>query len=145
MALQGSRPYFLRAVNDWILDQGLTPYLLVDASWPGADVPLAYVEDGRIVLNINPSAVRDLLLANEEVSFSARFSGTTHWIRAPIGAVLGIYARENGEGLFFDAEEYNPDPEPTLASVPTAAPADKPAADKPAASSKPRPSLRVVK
>lgn len=143
MALLGSRPYFMRAVNEWILDQGLTPYLLVDANWPGAEVPLAYIEDGRIVLNINPSAVRDLLLANEEVSFSARFSGQTHWIRAPIGAVLGIYARENGEGLFFDADEYSPEPEPTLASVPNAADSsDAPAST---AGSKPRPTLRVVK
>lgn len=140
MTLAGSRPYFVRAIYDWIVDQGLTPYLLVDAEWPGVFVPRAYVEEGRIVLNIKPSAVRDLLLENEAVSFSARFAGQTELILAPIGSVLGLYARENGEGLFFDAAEYPRDPSP----APTAGVADEAAA--PAASTgKTRPTLRVVK
>ncbi len=135
MALKGTRPYLVRAINEWIIDQGWTPHLLVNAMWPGAQVPEAFVEDGRIVLNINPSAVRELLLANTEVSFSARFAGTPHWIQVPIGAVLGIYARENGEGLFFEENEYSPDAPAADAGVPTA----------PSAAKKARPSLRVVK
>lgn len=135
MALKGTRPYLVRAINEWIIDQGWTPHLLVNAMWPGAQVPEAFVEGGRIVLNINPSAVRELLLANTEVSFSARFAGTPHWIQVPIGAVLGIYARENGEGLFFEENEYSPDTPAVDASVPAV----------PIAAKKARPSLRVVK
>lgn len=135
MALKGTRPYLVRAINEWIIDQGWTPHLLVNAMWPGAQVPEAFVEGGRIVLNINPSAVRELLLANTEVSFSARFAGTPHWIQVPIGAVLGIYARENGEGLFFEENEYSPDTPAVDAGVPAV----------PIAAKKARPSLRVVK
>lgn len=136
MSLKGTRPYLVRALNEWILDQGWTPYLLVNAQWPQVQVPEAFVEDGRIVLNINPSAVRELQLNNHEVTFSARFAGSPQWVQVPIGAVLGIYARENGEGLFFDEDEYTPD----------SAPADEmKAAGLPKKETKPRPSLRVVK
>lgn len=138
MALKGTRPYLVRAINEWILDQGWTPHLLVNALWPGAQVPVAFVEDGRIVLSINPSAVRELLLANTEVCFSARFAGTPHWVQVPIGAVLGIYAKENGEGLFFEEDEYSPDaslPDSALTAAPSALSAAK----------KARPNLRVVK
>lgn len=136
MSLKGTRPYLVRALNEWILDQGWTPYLLVNAQWPQVQVPDAFVEDGRIVLNINPSAVRELQLKNHEVTFSARFAGSPQWVQVPMGAVLGIYARENGEGLFFDEDEYTPD----------SAPADEmKAAGLPKKETKPRPSLRVVK
>ena len=135
MALKGTRPYLVRAINEWIIDQGWTPHLLVNAFWPGAQVPEAFVEDGRIVLNINPSAVRELLLSNTEVSFSARFAGMPHWVQVPIGAILGIYARENGEGLFFEENEYSPDTPAEDAKVPAA----------PSAAKKARPGLRVVK
>lgn len=137
MALKGTRPYLVRALNEWILDQGWTPYLLVNAQWPQILVPEAFVEDGRIVLNINPSAVRELQLNNHEVTFSARFAGSPQWVQVPIGAVLGIYARENSEGLFFDEDEYSPDPEP-IAEL-------RLAAESPKKETKPRPSLRVVK
>ncbi|MES2719825.1 MAG: ClpXP protease specificity-enhancing factor [Pseudomonadota bacterium] len=133
--MKGTRPYLVRAINEWIIDQGWTPHLLVNAFWPGAQVPEAFVEDGRIVLNINPSAVRELLLNNTEVSFSARFAGVPHWVQVPIGAILGIYARENGEGLFFEEDEYSPDTPGEDAMVPAA----------PSAAKKARPSLRVVK
>lgn len=135
MSLKGTRPYLVRALNEWIIDQGWTPHLLINALWPGVKVPEAFIEDGRIVLSINPSAVRDLLLANTEVSFSARFAGTPHWIQVPIGAVLGIYARENGEGLFFDESEYSPDEPDSADVVPSS----------PSAAKKARPGLRVVK
>jgi len=135
MALKGTRPYLMRAINEWIIDQGLTPYLLVNALWPGVQVPEAFVEEGRIVLNINPSAVRELLLANTEVTFSARFAGTPQWVQVPIGAVLGIYARENGEGLFFEEDEYSPDTPAADAAVPSSS----------ATAKKARPGLRIVK
>lgn len=141
MALTGTRPYFIRAIHEWIVDRHWTPYLLVNADWPGAELPRGFVEDGRIVLNISPSAVRELLLANDELSFSARFGGQPQWVKVPIGAVLGIYARENGEGLFFDADEYSPEPGP-------AADGDGKGVDgkgEETGERKARPSLRVVK
>ncbi len=133
MSLKGTRPYLVRAINEWIIDSGWTPHLLVDVSWPNAELPPLANDDGRLVLNLSPTAVRDLHLGNEEIAFSARFSGAAHYVRIPIGAVLGIYARENGEGLFFNADEYDKSPQ--------SAEADE---RKPETPSK-RPGLRVVK
>jgi stringent starvation protein B len=113
--MTSSRPYLIRAIYDWITDNGLTPHLLVDAEHPEAVVPEQYVEDGQIVLNVGLSAVRDLDLGNEEISFSARFSGTPMDVSVPADAVLGIYARENGRGMLFpegNGEEGSADDEP---------------------------------
>lgn len=121
MALAGSRPYLVRAIHEWLVDGGLTPHLLVDVSWPGAALPPLPAADGRLVFNVAPTAVRDLYLGNDEVAFSARFSGVAEYVRVPIGAVLGIYARENGEGLFFDPGEYTPSPPPADAAPTTSA------------------------
>lgn len=112
-----SRPYFVRAIYEWLNDNGLTPYLLVDATRPGVQVPTPFVKDGRIVLNVAPGAVRDLFLHNTEVSFSARFGGVPMQVFVPMGAVLAIYSRENGQGMFFDEEDF---PEDGLAGAPAA-------------------------
>lgn len=96
-----SRPYLIRAFYEWITDNGLTPYLLVDATLDGVKVPEAYIEGGRIVLNVSPTAVRGLELGNEAIQFSARFGGNTWQLHFPPHAVLGIYARENGQGTMF--------------------------------------------
>lgn len=104
--LTPSRPYLARAIYEWICDNNLTPYLLVDATIPYTDVPQQFVNDGQIVLNIVPHAVHKLNMSNEAVTFSARFSGVSQDIYVPIQAVLGLYARENGQGLFFDPDEY---------------------------------------
>lgn len=101
-----TRPYLTRAIYEWICDNQLTPYLLVDATQPHTDVPLQFVKDGQIVLNLAPHAVHQLHIANEAISFSARFSGASKDIYVPLCAVLGIYARENSQGLFFDPAEY---------------------------------------
>ena len=101
-----TRPYLARAIYEWICANQLTPYLLVDATQPHTDVPLQFVKDGQIVLNLAPHAVHQLHIANEAISFSARFSGASKDIYVPLCAVLGIYARENGQGLFFDPAEY---------------------------------------
>ena len=103
--MTSNRPYFIRALNDWILDNGMTPHLLVDAEFPGAVVPRRFVQDGRIVLNISPAAVQGLVLGLEEIVFSARFSGKPEDIRVPVAGVLAIYARENGKGMIFPEEE----------------------------------------
>lgn len=106
-----SRPYLLRAIYEWIVDNNLTPYLLVNAAVEGVVVPEQYIEDGKIILNVNPSAVQNLLLANEAVSFSARFSGASMDLYIPIHAVLAVYARENGRGMVFNDDLDGPSPD----------------------------------
>ncbi|OTG63195.1 ClpXP protease specificity-enhancing factor [Acinetobacter silvestris] len=105
--LTPTRPYLTRAIYEWICDNHLTPHLLVDATRPHTDVPTQFVQDGQIVLNIVPHAVHRLNINNEAITFSARFGGVSKDIYIPIDAVLGIYARENSQGMFFDPEEYS--------------------------------------
>lgn len=99
-----NRPYLLRAFHQWIVDSNCTPILVLDANNPRCKIPKDFAEDGEIVFNISSSAVRDLKLSNDIVEFKASFSGLIHIISAPTAAVLAIYAEENGEGLFLDAE-----------------------------------------
>ena len=103
--MTSNRPYLLRALFDWICDNGATPYLLVDATAEGVLVPTEHVEDGKIVLNISPSAVRNLVIGNDLLSFDARFSGREMGLVMPIGAIRAIFARETQEGMTFPAEE----------------------------------------
>ena len=98
-AMTSHRPYLLRALYEWIADNGLTPHLLVDATRPGVRVPTHAVKDGRIVLNIAERAVAHLQMDNDDVRFSARFGGVSHAVIVPIDAVLAVYARENGQGM----------------------------------------------
>ena len=103
--MNSSRPYLLRALYDWISDNNLTPYLLVDASGNDLNIPHEFVEDDKIILNIAPSAVRDLDLSNDYINFKARFSGKSMNVYFPNEAVLAIYAKENGRGMIFPEEE----------------------------------------
>ncbi len=103
--MTSNRPYLLRALYEWILDNNMTPHLLVDTAQENVRVPPQYIENNRIILNIVPDAVRDLVLGNESITFSARFGGKSFDIHVPISAVLAIYARENGKGLIFPADE----------------------------------------
>ena len=107
LSLTPTRPYMTRAIYDWICDNQLTPYVLVDATQPQTMVPTEFVKDGQIVLNIVPHAVNGLQITNDAISFSARFGGVSRNLYIPFAAVLGIYARENGQGLFFDPSEYD--------------------------------------
>lgn len=100
-----NKPYLLRALNEWILDNGMTPHVLVDATVPGTFVPPAQISDGRIVLNVSPQAVRDLVLDNETLAFHARFGGKPFEVRVPVAAVLAVYAKETGKGMVFPREE----------------------------------------
>lgn len=109
--MTSSRPYLLRANQEWIADNGLTPLILVDANHPDAEVPVEFVQDGRIVLNISPSAVSGWQADNNRLSFSARFGGVPRQLSVPVDAVLAIYARENGKGMAFGPAD-DPDPEP---------------------------------
>jgi stringent starvation protein B len=108
--MTSSRPYLIRALYQWIVDNGVTPYILVDASAEGVSAPAQYIQDGKIVLNIAPMAVRSLVLADEHISFNARFSGQSMDIFVPVSAVLAIYARENGQGMMFNDEPRSPEP-----------------------------------
>ena len=132
-----SRPYIMRALYEWIVDNDCTPYLLVDATAEGVNVPARYVKDGQIVLNISPSAVIDLTISNDAVAFNGRFGGVATDILVPVGAVVGIYARENGQGMVFETEPPDDGPEPPAGGGPGAE-RGIPRAEK-------RPSLKVVK
>jgi stringent starvation protein B len=129
--MTSNRPYLIRALYEWLVDNELTPYLLVDAEADGVQVPQRYVEEGRIVLNVSPSAVRDLHLGNDLIAFEARFGGTAFALSLPPDAVLGVYARENGKGMLFP-DDMADDPEPP-----------KPTGPPPSSGGKP--SLKVVK
>jgi stringent starvation protein B len=135
--MTSTRPYLIRAFYDWILDNGLTPHLLVDAAAGGVVVPRQFVKDGKIVLNLSPTAVRQLELGNEVLRFGARFGGLAMEVRVPPEAVLGIYARENGQGMLFA-----PGAETAEALEATGEPEGEPEPPKP---TKERPALKVVK
>jgi stringent starvation protein B len=114
------RPYLLRAMHEWMGDAGLTPHIIVDAGRSGVEVPNAYVKDGKIVLNVSLNATQRLQLLNHGIEFDARFAGIVHHVRVPMVAVLGIYARETGEGMVFNENE--PDaPPPAEAGPPASA------------------------
>ncbi len=134
MQMTSSRPYLVRAMYQWIADNGMTPHLLVDVSVDGVQVPAEHVQNGKIILNIAPVAITGLVLGDTEITFSARFSGQSMALYVPVAAVLAVYAKENGQGMMFSEDDgaissddsHEPDPDP-----------DKPTPK--------RPSLRVVK
>lgn len=101
--LTSTKPYLIRALHEWCVDNGLTPHLLVAVN-AQTRVPMAYVKDGEIVLNLNYSATKDLLIGNEAITFSARFSGVSINLYVPMDAVRGVFARENGQGMFFEVD-----------------------------------------
>jgi len=95
------RPYLIRAMHEWMSDNGHTPHIVVDASVDGASVPIEHIKDGKIILNISETAAHNLKLTNDAVSFRARFSGVAFDVWVPMKSVLGIYARETGQGMIF--------------------------------------------
>lgn len=135
MTMTSHRPYMIRALNEWILENNCTPYILVNAYAKDVQVPQNYVKDGQIVLNISPVAVQDLSISNNGIEFNGRFGGIPTRVYVPVQAVLGIYAKENGQGMIFDTDD--PIPEP-----PGPGKRKKESGDKKKPS---RPSLRVVK
>ena len=136
-SMTSSQPYLIRAIYDWVIDNGFTPYLLVNAENDYAMIPRDFVEDGKIVLNINPSAISDLQLGNDYIMFNARFSGKAMEVSVPVVAVLAIYARENGQGMMFDENNTNLPPTPPENHTPPVQPKS------PKKSQKPQ--LKVVK
>jgi stringent starvation protein B len=138
--MTSNRPYLLRAIYDWITDNQLTPYVLVDATVEGVRVPPQVVKNGQVVLNLAMRAVANLELGNDYIHFQARFSGVSQAIRIPVQAVLALYAQENGQGMMFPAEEGDPPP-------PAPGPDDSGPGPSGESQDKPRrsPHLRVVK
>jgi len=132
--MTSSRPYLVRAMYQWIVDNGMTPHLLVNADFEHCMVPAGHINDGKIVLNIAPMAVQSLTLGDEEISFSARFGGQAESILVPVPAILAVYARENGQGMMFSDDDH-PDHSPGNGSDDDTEPDPD----------KPRPNLRVVK
>ena len=118
--MTSNRPYLIRAIYQWIVDNGLTPHLLVSAEYPGTIVPEQFIEDSRIVLNIHPDAVRDLELGDEYIMFSGRFGGAPMHIEVPMNASMALYARENGQGMVFEDSLPEHPPEDELKKAPPA-------------------------
>ena len=168
MKMSPKRPYLLRAFYEWIVDNNMTPHILVDARSNQVSVPRQFVKDGRIVLNISPTAVNNLMMKNDEISFNARFSGRAFSIWLPIWSVMAIYSRETQDQLSFPPEEYDEElpatldqaeppvkPAVSLTAVPTQSSAEAPATEtiseepedepEPPKPTKSRPSLRFVK
>ncbi len=169
--MKSSRPYLARALYEWLLDNELTPYLVVDATLPDVEVPRQFVQNGQIVLNVAPTAVRDLFMENQAISFNARFGGQPMQVMIPTPALIAIYARENGAGMVFGHEpelgdgtesfgdiedEAKPSTKPELSvtepvpetsgsgeSIPSSEEDDKQAQAK--SKTKKKPTLRVVK
>ena len=125
--MTSSRPYLIRALYEWINDNDLTPYILVDTRYDGLQVPSQHIQDNKIVLNIAPRAIQELDLGNDYIMFNARFSGVSMIVRVPIVAVLSIYAMETGQGMVFEQDDNDPAP-------------NDPGPEKPA-----KPTLRVIK
>jgi stringent starvation protein B len=140
MTMTSSRPYLVRALYEWILDNGCTPHLLVYADASGVDVPRSHVQNGQIVLNIAPTAVVALLMDQQAISFNARFNGSPTDIYIPMHAVMGIVTRENGQGMMFDFIE---PPPPEQAAEPASN--TKKLVDIKKSGSKSKPTLTVVK
>ena len=136
MQMTSSRPYLVRAMYQWIIDNGMTPHLLVDAAVEGVQVPVEHIQNGKIILNVAPMAISALVLGDTEITFSARFSGKSQGLHIPIEAVLAVYAKENGQGMMFSEDDgaVSSDDDPDLDPDPGSS------------SGKPkRPNLRVVK
>ena len=127
ISMTSSRPYLVRAIHEWILDNEMTPHLLVDIEGDGVEVPAQQGQNGKIVLNISPQAVEGLMLGNDAIGFRARFGGIATDVYVPIASVLAVYAKENGRGMVFSEDE------------------DGPAPDEPGTKSGKRPTLKIVK
>jgi len=142
MSMSSSRPYLVRALYEWILENECTPYILVNAFLNGVEVPQEHVKDGQIILNISPSAVQNLMVHDNAIEFDGRFAGIPKRVYVPIAAVMGVYAKENGQGMVFDSEGSLPQPpKPTG----TDAPPNGQRTDSQTLSFKKKPALRVVK
>ncbi len=139
MADKSTKPYLIRAIYEWCIDNAYTPYLsvVVDSH---TRVPLEYVKDGQIILNLSPGATHGMLMDNDWIQFSARFNGVSRQLEVPISAVAGIFSRENGEGMGFEVIS-----EPVVEAVDSTA--SSPSDTEPPSPPKPpgKPKLQIVR
>jgi stringent starvation protein B len=133
--MTSSKPYLIRAIYQWLVDNQLTPYLMIDADFPDVLVPEHFIEDGQIVLNVAPQAIGNLHLGNEALEFDASFSGVITHLYIPTKSVMAIYAFENGKGMVFNEDDIDDDAGPSDPNRPP--PSDGPV--------KGRPQLKIVK
>ncbi len=151
MEFTSNKPYLVRAIYDWVVDNDATPHVVIFADNPEVLVPQQFVDDGKIILNISPSAAQNLIIDQNGMSFSARFSGKPYNIFTPMNALMAVYASENGEGMSFDIEaENDTPPPPPPPKGPKSVEAKKETAvnkgsKKSKTPKKKRPSLKVVK
>ncbi|WP_246505990.1 ClpXP protease specificity-enhancing factor [Kistimonas asteriae] len=145
MSMTSSRPYIIRALYEWIVDNDCTPYLLVDTTVSGVDVPDQFAGEEQVVLNLAPMAIRDMDVSNEAVMFLARFGGRTFQVCVPVGAVMAIYAKENGQGMVFEVEAQPEGVHLVDSEVNDNEPSPEPDPKGPGRPPKGRPSLKVVK
>ncbi|MCX7552715.1 ClpXP protease specificity-enhancing factor [Marinicella sp. S1101] len=103
------KPYFVQALHEWITDNGLTPLVVIDASYPGARVPDGVIEDGKVTLNVSYDAAENIQMDDELMTFNARFGGVSHAVIVPMESITAIYARENGKGMMFDVDHEEAD------------------------------------
>ncbi len=137
--MPSNRPYLIRAIYEWIDDNGMTPYLLVDASMPGVRVPPGVVRDGKVVLNVAARAVSQLELGNQSIHFLARFGGVSQSVELPVAAIEAIYAQETGQGMMLASEATD------AASETPEAPESEPPSDDPPGPPRRGAHLRVIK
>ena len=143
--MSSRRPYLLRAMHEWMTDNQQTPHIVVDANQESVEVPQQYVQDGKIVLNVSFNATQGLMLGNDRVEFNARFGGQTFHVVVPVIALLGIYARETGQGMIFGAEDAPPSDTPPSPDVPPSGSNNANGGDVAAPPKRTRPQLKVVK
>jgi len=144
--LTSKRPYLLRAMHEWMSDNNLTPHVVIDVETAQSGLPVEYANDGKLVINISYAATENLIIGNDSVSFDARFSGVSRHLDVPIVAVLGIYARESGQGMIFSSE--SADQASAVAADEDAADGNAKQSDKdadPKASKSSRPQLKIIK
>ena len=142
--MTSSRPYLIRALHEWVVDNGLTPHILVNAEMNDVNVPEQHIENGKIVLNLSPSSVVGLEMGNEYISFNARFGGKATDIFFPVASVIALYARENGQGMVFAEEDTGGGDDDTTPPDGTKPSGGGPGSSKDEAKVE-RPKLRVVK
>ena len=141
MTMTSSRPYIVRALYEWIVENHCTPYVLVNAFYEGVEVPQEHVKDGQIILNISPSAVQELSVQDFALEFQGRFGGLSKQVFVPIQAVMGVYAKENGQGMMFDtSNDGSEPPEPDGNEE-----FEVPSRESPPRDTNKKPSLRLVK
>jgi stringent starvation protein B len=142
--MTSNRPYLVRAMFDWLVDNDCTPHIVVNAYYPEVSVPQQYISKGQIILNIAPRATTNFVMDNEAIAFSTRFGGVPTQLYIPTMAVMGIYARENGQGLMFEMDEVD-GVSSTLDEDGDGQPEPPKPRNKGPNGSKPKPSLKVVK